>query len=107
MSLLDILVHSRYCGGEDRPLMDVKVHAAIHPPITPVRPNGPERFRLRRRVDSMSHQYILYGRNFPLITIRTRSPLGSVSREISMEKSMALMMPSPNSSWISALIAIP
>ena len=52
-------------------------------------------------------QYILYGKNFPFKTIFTRSPLGSGTREISIEKSIALMMPSPNSSWISDLIVMP
>jgi hypothetical protein len=52
-------------------------------------------------------QYVLYGRNFPLMTMRTRSPLGSGSRAMCIEKSIALMMPSPNSSWMRALIAVP
>lgn len=39
-------------------------------------------------------------------TIGTRSPFGSSTHEISIEKSIALMMPSPNASWISDLIAI-
>ncbi len=52
-------------------------------------------------------QYVLYGKNLPLMTMRTRSPFGSGSRAMSMEKSMALMMPSPNSSWMSALSVVP
>ena len=54
-----------------------------------------------------ANQYVLYGRNLPLIVILTRSPLGSASRVRSMLKSMALMMPSPNSSWISDLKVVP
>lgn len=50
---------------------------------------------------------VLYGRNLPDSTTRTRSPFGSGSRWMSIEKSMALMIPSPNSSWISSLIVDP
>jgi type III restriction enzyme len=52
-------------------------------------------------------QYSLYGKNLPDSTTFTRSPLGSGWRTMSMEKSMALMMPSPNSSWISSLMVVP
>ena len=38
------------------------------------------------------------GRNLPLMAMRTRSPLESGSRLMSMLKSMALLMPSPNCS---------
>ena len=41
------------------------------------------------------------------MTILTRSPFGLASRSISMLKSMADMMPSPNSSSISAFQAGP
>ena len=44
----------------------------------------------------------LYGRNLPDIVIFTRSPLGSASFSTSIVKSMALMMPSPNISWITS-----
>src|SRR5450432_1237793 len=44
--------------------------------------------RCRLETDSRALQYVLYGRNFPLSTMRTRSPLGSGSREMSIEKSM-------------------
>lgn len=54
-----------------------------------------------------ANQYVLYGRNFPLITMLTRSPFGSGSRCRSILKSIALMMPSPNSSWMSALNVVP
>src|SRR6185436_15345438 len=47
---------------------------------------------------------VLYGRNLPESSTRTRSPFSFASRAMSIEKSMALMMPSPNSSWISSLI---
>ncbi len=57
--------------------------------------------------EASSPQYVLYGKNFPLMTMRTRSPLGSGSRVMSMLKSMADMMPSPNSSWISCLKVVP
>ena len=36
-----------------------------------------------------------------------RSPLRSGWRSIAMSKSMALMMPSPNSSWISSFQVVP
>jgi hypothetical protein len=49
----------------------------------------------------------VYGRHFPLSTTFTRSPFGSGSRVMSIEKSIALMMPSPNSSWINSLIVVP
>src|SRR5690606_36189070 len=52
-------------------------------------------------------QYDLYGRYLPLSTILTQSPFGSASRWMSIEKSIALMMPSPNSSWISSFIVEP
>ncbi len=52
-------------------------------------------------------QKVLYGRNLPLSTTLTRSPFGSDSRRMSMEKSIALMIPSPNSSWISSLMVVP
>jgi hypothetical protein len=52
-------------------------------------------------------QYCLYGRNLPDSTTLTRSPFGSGCRTMSMLKSMALMIPSPNSSWISSLIVVP
>jgi len=63
--------------------------------------------RGRVRARQPSNQYILYGRNLPFSTIFTRSPFGSSTREISIEKSIALMMPSPNSSWIRDLIVMP
>ncbi len=49
----------------------------------------------------------LYGRNLPLRVTTTRSPLGSSCLSISMEKSIALMMPSPNFSCISSLMVSP
>lgn len=53
------------------------------------------------------NQNLLYGKNFPDQTSLTRSPAGSFSRSILMEKSIALMMPSPNSSWIISFSAGP
>ncbi len=52
-------------------------------------------------------QYVLYGRNFPLMEILTRSPAGSSSRVICILKSIALMIPSPNSSEMSSLKVVP
>jgi hypothetical protein len=49
----------------------------------------------------------LYGRNLPDMVILTRSPFGFGSRSICMSKSIADMMPSPNSSSISAFHAGP
>jgi hypothetical protein len=37
----------------------------------------------------------------------TRAPLGSSSRLMSKVKSIALMMPSPNCSWITSYIVAP
>lgn len=54
-----------------------------------------------------SAHHFLYGRNLPDKTSRTRSPLGSLSLSIFMLKSIALMMPSPKFSWITALSGIP
>ena len=59
------------------------------------------RFQVRSRgrpVTRRTSQYCRYFRNFPLIVMWTRSPAGSGSRSTDMLKSMALMMPSPNSS---------
>ncbi len=52
-------------------------------------------------------QYCLYARNFPLMVIDTRSPALLFSRPRFILKSIALMIPSPNSSWISALNVVP
>ena len=52
-------------------------------------------------------QYSLYGRNLPLRVSLTRSPFGSGWRSIAMSKSIALMMPSPNSSWINSFQVVP
>lgn len=41
------------------------------------------------------------------MVIDTASPLGSGSRCRSIMRSMALMMPSPNASWISPLVVLP
>ena len=49
----------------------------------------------------------LYGRNLPDMVILTRSPFGSSSFSTSMVKSMALMMPSPNVSWMTSLSGMP
>ena len=48
-----------------------------------------------------------YGRNLPSRVTTTRSPAGSGTRWTSKRKLIALMMPSPNSSWISSLIVGP
>ena len=48
-----------------------------------------------------------YGRNLPLRTISTRSPLSSGSRRTVKPKLIALMIPSPNSSWINSFSAGP
>jgi hypothetical protein len=48
--------------------------------------------------DASFYAICLYGKNLPDSTTFTRSPLGSGWRTMSMLKSMALMMPSPNSS---------
>ncbi len=52
-------------------------------------------------------QYLRYGRNLPLKVTLTRSPLGSGTRSTLNSKSIALMIPSPNSSSISALSVVP
>ncbi|MFM2074192.1 MAG: hypothetical protein RJB34_497 [Pseudomonadota bacterium] len=62
---------------------------------------------LQGRANPPPDQYCLYGKNLPDSTTFTRSPLGSGWRTMSMLKSMALMMPSPNSSWISSLMVVP
>ena len=49
-------------------------------------------------VARLGRQPFLYLRNLPVITIFTRSPLGSGCRDKSRSKSIALIMPSPNSS---------
>ena len=49
----------------------------------------------------------LYGRNLPFMVMTTRSPAGFASRSTSSVKSIALMMPSPNSSWIRSLAGSP
>src|ERR1700674_2980856 len=49
----------------------------------------------------------LLRQEFAAHTTFTRSPFGSGSRWMSMVKSIALMMPSPNSSWINALSVVP
>src|ERR1700761_6837178 len=51
----------------------------------------------------MSRQYSLEGRDFPLIVMLTRSPAGFGSRSTGMLKSMALMIPSPDSSALGLL----
>ena len=48
-----------------------------------------------------------YGRNFPSRVMRTLSPAGSGTRSTAARKLIPLMIPSPNSSWISALNAGP
>ena len=48
-----------------------------------------------------------YGRNLPLRTISTLSPLSSGRRRTVKPKLIALMIPSPNSSWISSFSAGP
>src|SRR5262249_16008592 len=54
-----------------------------------------------------SVQYSLYGRNLPDILTLTLSPFGSGLRSIVISKSMALIMPSPNSSWINSFHVVP
>lgn len=54
-----------------------------------------------------SAQYVLYDRNLPDMAIFTRSPFWSGWRSMVMSKSMADMMPSPNSSWISSFQVVP
>src|SRR5262249_19617676 len=53
------------------------------------------------------YQYSLYGRNLPLRVSLTWSSFGSGWRSIVMSKSIALMMPSPNSSWINSFQVVP
>ena len=52
-------------------------------------------------------QYLRYGKNLPCIVTFTRSPLGSGRRSRLISKSIALMIPSPNSSWISSFQVLP
>lgn len=51
--------------------------------------------------------HFLYGRNLPSRVTTTRSPLGDSTFLMSISKSIALMMPSPNISWIRAFIVDP
>jgi hypothetical protein len=55
----------------------------------------------------LSPRHHWYGKNFPSRTTTTRSPAGSGSRRTSRRKLIALMIPSPNSSWMSSLIVGP
>ncbi len=48
-----------------------------------------------------------YARNLPCMVTFTRSPFGSGSFSTSISKSIALMMPSPNFSWISSFSVVP
>lgn len=48
-----------------------------------------------------------YGRNFPFIVRTARSPFGSATRATSSSKSIALTMPSPNSSATSSRMVAP
>src|SRR5579883_448528 len=59
------------------------------------------------RVNLEMRYHLRYGRNFPLYVTTTRSPLGSSFFWMSSSKSMALMMPSPNISWMIALMVVP
>ena len=72
--------------------------------------------RLSRARTTRCHQWptsrtpayhFLYGKNLPFIVTITRSPLGSSFFCTSSSKSMALMMPSPNISWMIALSVVP
>ena len=49
----------------------------------------------------------LYAKNLPDMVIFTRSPLGSASFSTSIVKSIALMIPSPNISWMTSLSGKP
>ena len=50
---------------------------------------------------------IAVGQELARMVILTRSPFGLGRRSISRSKSMADMMPSPNSSWISSFQVVP
>src|SRR5204862_2139581 len=65
--------------------------------------------RLQVIVDRVTELRVhhLYGRNLPFSVICTRGPSALSSRPTARLKLIALMMPSPKSSWISALIAGP
>ena len=67
----------------------------IENPLTPI--TGVTRF---------VHQD-LQGRNFLLRVTTTRSPFGSSCVSMSRVKSVALMMPSPNFSWMISLMVSP
>ena len=62
---------------------------------------------LAEAAGTAGRQYRLYARNFPLMPIFTRSPFWSGWRSRVMSKSIALMIPSPNSSWISSFQVVP
>jgi len=60
----------------------------------------------RSRPATWAH-HTRYGRNFPFSVSTARSPLGSATLSTSSSKSMALTIPSPNSSPTSSRIVAP
>jgi hypothetical protein len=98
--LLRVEVSGRITGGS----------IIVRPPRPPRRTlwqwlrREPARPAITARLPPSHHWY---GRNFPSRTTTTRSPAGSGSRRTSRRKLIALMIPSPNSSWMSSLIVGP
>jgi Domain of unknown function (DUF1707) len=98
--LLRVEVSGKVTGG----------NVIVRPPRPPRRTfwqwvrRAPARPAITARL-SPSHHW--YGKNFPSRTTTTRSPAGSGSRRTSRRKLIALMIPSPNSSWMSSLIVGP
>jgi hypothetical protein len=98
--LLRVEVSGRIAGG----------NLYVRPPRAPRRTfwqwlrREPARPAITARLSPYHHWY---GRNFPSRTTTTRSPAGSGSRRTSRRKLIALMIPSPNSSWMSSLIVGP
>jgi hypothetical protein len=98
--LLRVEVAGRVTGGS----------IIVRPPRPPRRTfwqwlrREPARAAITARL-SPSHHW--YAKNFPSRTTTTRSPAGSGSRRTSRRKLIALMIPSPNSSWMSSLIVGP
>ena len=76
-------------------------------------PGGSELQRLTRAICTEPHDGSVrawcawYGGNLPDSTTFTRPPSGSACCWMFILESTALMMPSPNSSWISSLMVVP
>src|ERR1035437_5752865 len=87
----------RYCALRATPIASMRLKTGVSPyssfnPYANALPVAP---------------YYLYDRNLPVIPMATQSPLRSALRVIFVSKSIADMMPSPNSSSISAFGAGP